>query len=57
MTETDNANVTPEGVQVKPGQIWVDLDKRSDGRTVKVLSIENGKALVDSGAIKTRISI
>lgn len=30
---------TKDGIEVKPGQIWRDLDKRMEGRRVKVLSL------------------
>jgi hypothetical protein len=43
---------TKEGVEVMPGQIWRDLDKRMAGRRVKVLAvyIESGKAEVENQA-------
>lgn len=31
--------------KVEPGQVWADNDKRSEGRTVRVERIENGKAV------------
>ena len=45
MSEHSNAAkpVTPEGVEVKVGQIWRDLDPRDSGRCVKVLVVEQGK--------------
>ena len=30
---------------VRPGQIWADNDPRSEGRTLQVLAIEEGRAL------------
>lgn len=54
---TENPNVTPEGVLVKPGQVWEDCDTRMAGRTIRVISVENGKAHVDSGYQKTTISV
>lgn len=30
---------------VRPGQVWADNDPRSAGRTLRVDSIENGKAI------------
>jgi hypothetical protein len=30
---------------VKPGQVWADNDARSEGRTLRVESVENGKAV------------
>ena len=33
---------------VKPGQIWADNDKRSHGRTIKVLEVDETHALVQS---------
>ncbi|MGU7773747.1 hypothetical protein ACV229_26635 [Burkholderia sp. MR1-5-21] len=49
-------NVTKDGIEVKPGQVWRDLDKRSRGRTRRVLSIEDGKAVFE-GPPKTKVSI
>jgi hypothetical protein len=38
--------MTREGVEVRPGQVWRDLDKRMDGRLVQVVEVTNGKAYV-----------
>jgi hypothetical protein len=38
------ANVTKDGVLVKPGQVWQDLDKRMSGRKVKIVRVEAGVA-------------
>ncbi len=51
-----SANVTKEGIEVKVGQIWKDLDKRMNGRTRTVIAIENNKAQLD-GYPKRWISI
>lgn len=54
------SNVTKEGIEVTPGQRWMNLDKRMGGRVVKVLSVEDGKARVSSWGIEkyaTRLSI
>jgi hypothetical protein len=40
-----NPNITKDGVEVRAGQIWRDLDKRESGRTIKVVSVAEGKAL------------
>ena len=50
-------NVTPEGIEVKPGQRWRSLDKRDNGRTVTVESVRDGKAKVTSGATRSTISV
>lgn len=39
-------NITKEGVEVKPGQIWRDLDRRCGGRLVKVLDVSDGRVSV-----------
>jgi len=39
-----STNVTKEGIEVKPGQVWRDLDKRMNARTVKVWRIADGYA-------------
>ncbi|EPZ0439134.1 hypothetical protein ACXI6M_004231 [Pseudomonas aeruginosa] len=41
---TSADNITKEGIEVKPGQVWKDLDKRQSGRQCKVVAIEDGKA-------------
>lgn len=51
-----NPNITKEGIEVKPGQVWRDLDKRMRGRVVTVLSVADGVAQV-RGAIKTKLSV
>jgi hypothetical protein len=38
------ANTTKEGIHVKRGQLWRDLDKRMTGRVCRVGKVENGKA-------------
>lgn len=40
------SNVTKEGIEVRPGQVWRDLDKRMGGRTVVVMAVYSGKATV-----------
>ncbi|CAG9207724.1 conserved hypothetical protein [Paraburkholderia tropica] len=49
-------NLTKEGIEVKPGQVWRDLDKRSNGRTKRVLSVADGKAQFE-GPPKTKVAI
>ena len=39
----NNPHITRDGVEVKPGQIWRDLDKRHEGRLCKVVAIEDRK--------------
>lgn len=41
-------NVTKEHVTVRVGQLWKDLDKRMGGRIVKVISVSDGKASVET---------
>jgi hypothetical protein len=60
-------NVTKEGIEVKVGQVWKDLDKRmlNGQRHVKVMRVHEGKAVVqlchESGGVysvrETTISI
>lgn len=63
MTTSDQeSNVTKEGIEVKVGQIWKDLDKRGFGRQCKVIGVKDGKAemqLFSRGQLgaKTKISI
>lgn len=51
-----NLNITRDLVEVLPGQVWRDLDKRMGGRTVTVLSVTNGRALVQ-GVRPTTLSV
>ena len=37
-------NVTKEGIEVKRGQVWRDLDKRMTGRICRVGRVEGGRA-------------
>lgn len=50
-------NTTREGIEVKPGQVWRDLDKRVK-RTVTVERVDNGRAYVtSSNGAKSQIAI
>lgn len=40
------AEITREGIAVKPGQIWKDLDRRNGNRLCKVKVVENGAAFM-----------
>lgn len=44
-------NATRDNIEVKPGQVWRDLDVRTQGpdggrRTCTVISVYNGKAMM-----------
>lgn len=59
---TPAENITKDGIEVKPGQVWKDLDKRQAGRQCKVMVIEDGKAKMQHYArgqlgSKTTVSI
>lgn len=41
---------------VRPGQVWVDQDKRSDGRQITILSVGDTHAVVKNVA-KTRVRL
>lgn len=43
-----NESITKEGIQVLPGQVWRDLDKRmfSGNRHCKVSSVKDDKAIM-----------
>jgi len=49
-------NLTKEGVEVKVGQVWRDLDKRGHGRTRTVVAVEDGRAVM-GGPTKSKVSI
>lgn len=38
------SNATKDGVEVKPEQIWLYLDKRMGNRHCKVIAVEHGNA-------------
>lgn len=47
--QEQNINTTREGIEVKPGQVWRDLDKRTiddtgEPRTMTVVAVFGGKA-------------
>ncbi len=54
-------NVTKEGIEVRVGQVWRDLDNRMYGRTRKVVAVEFGKATMQSDkqpdGPKTKVSV
>lgn len=55
-----NENVTKEGIEVKVGQEWRDLDKRMEGRVCRVVDVADGKAKLQSihGSVPpTRVSV
>ena len=59
---TSADNITKEGIEVKPGQVWKDRDKRQSGHQCKVVAIEDGKAKMQHYArgqlgSKTTVSI
>lgn len=37
----------PAPIPVRPGQIWADLHPSSKGRTVRIVRVERGRALVE----------
>ena len=49
-------NTTKEGIEVKPGQVWLDLDKRMWGRKVRITEVLDGFAYYGKGA-RDRIAI
>jgi hypothetical protein len=55
-----SSNLTRDGIEVKVGQVWRDLDKRMSGREVTVLEVKDGKARVaraGSTVKATRLSV
>lgn len=51
-----NPNITREGIEVKTGQVWRDLDPRMKGRKVVVLWVSDGYARV-KGARETQLNV
>ena len=56
MSNTRSTNQTREGIEVKAGQVWRDLDRRMKGRTVTVLAVAHDFAMVKGTKI-TRLSV
>jgi hypothetical protein len=55
----ETTHLTKEGIEVKIGQCWRDLDKRMNGRCVQVVDVVEGRAVVQhyskfTGATGTR---
>lgn len=52
-------NTTKNGIEVKVGQVWRDLDKRMFNRERVVVEVKDGKARMQSkyGAFPTWVSI
>lgn len=54
-------NKTKDGIEVKVGQLWRDLDKRMNNRIVKIYEVRNGFAFVKRrdkrGVRMSRISV
>lgn len=52
---------TKEGIKVKVGQVWEDLDPRMGGRTRRVVAIEDRKVVMawphDTDRGRTKVSI
>lgn len=44
-------------IQVKPGQIWADNDKRSKGRHIRIVAMNGSRALVEQVAYNERDGI
>ena len=41
-----SATITKDGIEVKKGQVWCDLDKRMAPRHAKVEAVRDGKAIM-----------
>ena len=57
MSDTRSTNQTREGIEVKAGQVWRDLDKRMKGRTVTVLAVAHDFAMVKGAKKITRLAV
>jgi hypothetical protein len=44
LREEATRNTTTEGIEVKKGQVWLDLDRRQQGRRCRVVKVEGGRA-------------
>lgn len=44
MTDEGNIALNRDGIVVKVGQVWRDLDKRMEGRHCKIIAVLDGRA-------------
>lgn len=44
--------ITKDGIEVKAGQVWRDLDKRSNGRTVTIEAVLIGNEHVRAKGVR-----
>lgn len=50
-------NTNREGILVRPGQIWRDLNPRSEGRQISVSSVSAGIATVFDGKRSPTVAV
>lgn len=50
-------NTNREGILVRPGQMWKDMNPRSNGRMISVSSVEAGIATVFDGNRTPTLSV
>lgn len=56
MVDSESPEVTKDGIAVRVGQVWKDLDKRMDGRHCKVIAVVDGRAHMNRCAPNGRVS-
>lgn len=49
--------ITPEGIRVEVGQVWIDQDKRCRGRTIRISHVDSMNGLAYYEQPKNRVSI
>ncbi|MFJ2662584.1 hypothetical protein [Arthrobacter koreensis] len=56
--QAENAlNTNRDGILIRPGQMWRDLNPRAEGRLLSVESVQAGTATVIDGKRKTAVSV
>lgn len=50
-------NTNPKGTLIRPGQIWKDMNPRSNGRLVNVIEVNAGVATVVDGKRTSPVSV
>lgn len=50
-------NTNREGILIRPGQMWKDMNPRSDGRMISVSSVEAGIATVFDGKRTPKLAV
>ncbi len=56
MADSESQELTKDGIAVRVGQVWKDLDKRMEGRHCKVIAVVDGRAHLNRCAPNGRVT-